>query len=188
MTTTRAEVRKKIKIANNILKSLRKEGYGDLSVISLAQTQQVKLTKVSSKRGNFIIGKTKNSDLAKLDAALDTFINSKWVTPEGRAEIREKAAFTLSQNAGDIKHRDVNGEQALIAVDVFSSDIAGMLRDKYGLPSDIVLNAVTMSDNPVTIERMFRSMYADFGRSGKMGAVDMAQYMLDWFKQNDTTH
>lgn len=181
MSRQREEVKAKIREANKVLRQLRNDGYGELSIIRLAQKSQLKLTKTGSKVGEFVIGKTAEKDLAKLDKLLDTFLNSNWVTEEGRAKIREKTVATMSDNPLNA----ITEQQADTAIDIFSSDVASMLRDKYMLPSDVVITAVREIGDALEVEKMLHDMDEDFTREESLSREDMLQYVIDWIEEHE---
>lgn len=179
-------VKNQIKLANKILATMRRDGYGNLSVIKLSQSQQAILTKSVSKKGNFIIGKTKEKDLAKLSTILDKFIQSPWTTDEGRAQIREKAATTLWLNERGL-HADLTEQEALAAVDLFSTDIVSIIRDQVVLPSDVIFEAIKRANGKYWLaERALYDLQEKIaGSTKKVKKQELLQYVIDWFDDND---
>lgn len=131
----------KVKEANEILASLREEGYGDLNIVdaSLANFQKI----VGGKSNIFKIP----SQLSKEKKALaihsiDKFLYSKWATKEGREEIYNKrlATFRLSKKEGG--RYGLTKKDTLKLFDVFASDVYHKLRQKFDLDSEQIIDII----------------------------------------------
>lgn len=157
-------VKANITTANAILHDLDDTGYGKLSVINYSLTKQAKITGRNKNIRSFAIGKANTiKKLEQLNRQLNIFINSNWVTPEGREEIAARAANTLYNRSKSPDRMGIPGdmtiEQAIRAVDLFATTAYASGLEAGVLSSLELLDLIDMGYDNGQIERAMDYAY-----------------------------
>ena len=140
----RRELNRKMVQANSLLEQLRRDGYGDLTIIdrSLKQFQKI----VGGSKNVFEAGRLSYIEKRMAIRSIDKFISSKWVTEKGREDILNNRikAFT---NIDSQHEYGLTEEQTLKLFDVFASkEYHKMINKKY-LDSEQIIDIVRTNDN-----------------------------------------
>lgn len=164
-----ADVKAKISEANSVLRELDDTGYGKLTVINYALKKQSKITGRKSSLRRFAIGSARDiNKLEQLSHQLDLFLNSPWVSPEGREEIRLKAAKSLyarSKSADKLGVPEtLTEEEALRAVDLFSTTAYSAAVEAGMVSSDELLDMIDIGYSDAEIEDALRKA-AELGKT-----------------------
>lgn len=119
--------------ANRRLQSMRARDFGKLSVVDLALADQRKQLKKNSSK--FEVGKDANATVKRMRK----FLDSKWTTEKGRAEILEKRikSFTRkkARKGEELKRPALTKNKTLQLFDIFATDAYHKAKEK-GLDSE----------------------------------------------------
>lgn len=148
---------KKIEKANTLLNEMKKDGYGNLSVITLAEEQIRKLQDAEMLPDSFpSISDVPYEKLNAYDRILEKFINSPWTTEEGRNDIYKKRLSSFQSN------NKITKKRALQLYDIFDTDVYHQVIEKGLLDSkqiiDMVLHTRRGSATVLSFEQAFNAL------------------------------
>lgn len=151
-----SDVRRKLNRANKRLVTMRRKGLGDLSVIPLALREY---SKISGEVSDVFKMPTDKSEarLKRTERQLDKFLNSKWTSQKGRAEIYRKRLATFEKK----DKLQLNKTQALKFFDIVNTDIYSKLKDMGYMDSEQIVELVRNSGRKraSSYEKALNSLY-----------------------------
>lgn len=135
-----SDVRRKINRANKRLATMRKKGLGDLSVIPLALREY---SKISGETADTFKMPTDKSEarLKRTERQLDKFLNSKWTSQKGRAEIYRRRLATFEKK----EELKLSKTQALKFFDIVNTDVYSKLKEMGYMDSEQIVELVRNS-------------------------------------------
>lgn len=143
---TKTTLKKKVAQANRQLRETRnyygKKGnralrYVDQSLNMLSRKGQFKKSKI------FRLPKNATQEyINMLDRAVDKAINSKYMSPEGREEIRKKSREAIASNLEIDDITEENQRTLDIIFDVFQDEIWSSVREQVHKGSDVIIDSV----------------------------------------------
>lgn len=151
-----SDVRKKINRANKRLATMRRKGLGDLSVIPLALREY---SKISGEMSDVFKMPTDKSEarLKRTERQLDKFLNSKWTSQKGRAEIYRKRLATFEKK----EELKLSKTQALKFFDIVNTDVYSKLKEMGYMDSEQIVELVRESGKKraSSFENALNSLY-----------------------------
>ena len=151
-----SDVRKKLNRANKRLATMRRKGLGDLSVIPLALREYAKISGETADVFKMPSDKS-TAKLKRTERQLDKFLNSKWTSQKGRAEIYRKRLDTFEKK----EELKLSKTQALKFFDIVNTDVYSKLKDMGHMDSEQIVELVRNSGRKKTssYEKALNSLY-----------------------------
>lgn len=135
--STISDVRRKLNRANKRLATMRRKGLGDLSVVPLALREYSKISGEISDAFKMPTD-TSEAHLKRTERQLDRFLNSKWTSQNGRAEIYRKRLATFEKK-DTLK---LSKTQALKFFDIVNTDIYSKMKEMGYMDSEQIVELV----------------------------------------------
>lgn len=138
----RDELQKKIDIVNSRLSEMYDGGYEKLQAVKIGKEQLRKILGEDEQRMYYPdASELTDKQVERVSLAADKFINSKWTSKEGRAEIFDKRLSTFIERSG------LSKEDALKAYDIFSADVYHQMIEKNLLTSKQQIDLIRRHKN-----------------------------------------